>query len=120
MLRCEVPGCFNQPVEKAHIKSRGVGGSNKPHNIINLCVDHHRRGNKAFHLLGVWSFAKLFGFTERFEAAYDAEIGIVKTKRIKQFTKTKERENIRAKRVCPHCKRAWSKGVILKKGASNE
>jgi len=112
--KCEVSGCFNQPVEKAHIKSRGAGGSTKKHNRILLCTEHHRRGNKSFHFMGVWSFAKLFGFTERFEAAYDLEAGIQKAKRASTIKKVKATQNIRAKRFCPMCRRALPRGVKLR------
>jgi len=116
MKKCEVGGCFNQPVEKAHIKSRGAGGSNGSHNIINLCVDHHRRGNQAFHLIGVWSFAKLFGFTERFENAYDIESGLTRTKKTNQISRAKVKREKRATRICPTCRRVWTRGVIKENG----
>jgi len=112
MIKCEVGGCFNQPVEKAHIRSRGAGGSNKPHNIVHLCTYHHRRGDKSFHIMGIWSFAKLFGFTERFETAYDLEAGLTRTKKVKTLSRAKEKREKKPTRICPHCRRIWSKGVI--------
>jgi hypothetical protein len=112
MMKCDIGGCFRQPVEKAHIKSKGSGGSNKKHNIIHLCSFHHRTGPNAFHNIGVWSFAKLFDLVERFEEAYDVESEIVTEKKDKQFKKYVARQKKKAKRICPTCKRVWSKGVI--------
>ena len=34
--------CGNMESDRAHIRSRGAGGSWDSHNIIRLCRDHHR------------------------------------------------------------------------------
>ncbi len=115
MLRCEIGGCYRQPVEKAHIKSKGSGGSSKPHNIILLCVYHHRLGPYSLdHNKGWEWFADHFGLRERFEAAFAAEREIDRGKRENRITKFKLRQAISRKRYCPTCNRRWSKGEIRK------
>lgn len=34
--------CKSQKVDKAHIKTRGSGGSSEPWNLIDLCRQHHQ------------------------------------------------------------------------------
>lgn len=115
MLKCEIGGCFRQPVEKAHINSKGSGGSKKPHNIIDLCVYHHRLSQYSLdHNKGVWWFADHFGLRERFERAFEAEREIERGKRDIRITKFKQRQAESRKRYCPTCKRRWGKGEIRK------
>jgi hypothetical protein len=112
MLRCEIGGCYKTPVEGAHIKGRGAGGTNKKHNKIRLCVFHHRLDDNSLHRIGTWAFAKLHGLTERFELAYEIERKLEQEKREKNFKKIRGRQAGNRKKYCPTCKRRWSKGVI--------
>lgn len=34
--------CRDWPTDRAHIKSKGAGGSMEDHNLVNLCRTHHR------------------------------------------------------------------------------
>ena len=111
MKRCEIGGCYRQPIESCHIKSDGSGGSNRKHNKINLCSYHHRTAKDSFHNIGVWSFAKLHGLTDKFEVAFDKEAAIDKIRR-ERNQKSLNRRKEKSKRICPTCKRRWSKGVI--------
>ena len=111
MMKCEIGGCYKQPVEKAHIYSKGGGGSKRKHNIINLCVDHHRLDPKSFHRMGVWSFADLHGLRERFEEAFRIEREIEQEKQTKMFMKARAKQQVDRKKFCPTCKRRWTKGV---------
>ena len=106
-------GCFRTPVEKAHILSKGAGGTAKPHNIIRLCVGHHRLNPDSFHNAGVWSFADKFGFRERFENAYRIERELVAQKRARNWQKVRTRQAHRRRLICPTCRRRWSgRGTI--------
>jgi hypothetical protein len=49
---CCVPGCENQNVENAHIKSGGMGRKADYHWIVPLCFEHHRGGDDSIHELG--------------------------------------------------------------------
>ena len=111
MDKCEIGGCYRTPVEKAHIYSKGGGGSRKPHNIINLCVEHHRGDGKSMHQMGVWAFAKLHGLTERFQKAYEIEQQIEREKRLKYYAKVRAKQAENRKKYCPTCKRQWNRGV---------
>jgi len=53
MRKCEVGGCYRKPVEKCHIKTKGAGGTSKPHNIIYLCIGHHRLDNDCQEYNGI-------------------------------------------------------------------
>lgn len=108
MKRCEIGGCYEQPVEKAHIKSKGAGGSNEKHNIINLCYWHHRKAPDSFHNIGVWSFAELHNLTDRFKMAFELENKL----QSQRYNKKALQFRNKLKRICPTCKRSWSKGII--------
>ena len=109
MLKCEIGGCYSRPVEKAHIKSKGSGGSNKPHNIICLCIEHHRTGPFALdHNKGPWWFADHFGLRERFEQVFEKERELQRSRLHDRLTRQRQRSR---KRYCPTCRRRWSKGV---------
>lgn len=47
---CVVPGCFDLPVEAAHAKSHGSGGTSE--HLCSLCAPHHREQ----HDLGIRTF----------------------------------------------------------------
>jgi len=110
--KCEIAGCYEKPIEKAHIRSKGGGATTGKHNIINLCVGHHRLYPDSFHSIGVWSFAKKFGFEERFKQAYAIEAELEQARRKDTIGKWQSRKK-KGKRICPHCKRSWSKGILL-------
>jgi len=117
MMKCEIGGCYRTPVEKAHIWSKGAGGSIKPHNRINLCVYHHRTGDKSIHNIGTKAFGELHGLTERFQKAYETEWALERERRKLGYQKIRTKQAVDRKRYCPTCHRRWSKGVI--KGEEN-
>lgn len=39
---CQCCGCWSEMIDRAHIKSKGSGGSNEPNNILLLCRLCHR------------------------------------------------------------------------------
>lgn len=39
---CSIRGCKSQPTDRAHIKSKGAGGTWDEWNIIHFCRDHHQ------------------------------------------------------------------------------
>ncbi len=41
--------CQNPQVDKAHIKSKGAGGSNEEDNIFFLCRSHHQEQHRIGH-----------------------------------------------------------------------
>lgn len=46
MNPCEI--CGSRAKHKHHLQSKSLGGSNKPYNIVHLCLEHHdevHRGN---------------------------------------------------------------------------
>jgi len=113
MLKCEIGGCYRTPVEKAHIYSKGAGGSIKPHNRIDLCVFHHRSGPKSLHVIGTKAFGQLHGLTDRFEKAYEIERQAEQEKRKVGYQKARVRQEENRKKFCPTCRRRWSKGVTI-------
>lgn len=64
------------PVEAAHVGERGIGQKCPDTEALPLCVQHHRTGKHAHHVLGkrFWSFWKLdrhemiAGFNREYEA----------------------------------------------------
>lgn len=52
---CVIPGCFDRPVEAAHTKSRGAGGTSA--DLVSLCVGHHRES----HDFGQKTFCHKYG-----------------------------------------------------------
>lgn len=54
-LDCCVPGCWGQPIEAAHAKSRGAGGTRE--HLVALCSAHHRES----HDLGARSWGSKYG-----------------------------------------------------------
>lgn len=59
---CTVPNCEGQPIEAAHVRIGGEGGTSlKPGDdcTISLCQAHHRRA----HQIGERSFAAEIGWT---------------------------------------------------------
>ncbi len=74
-MRCEI--CGKSPSETHEFLSRGRWGKAAliPENQIELCDDHHRLSGKAVHRMGVDSFTREFGFTERLEKACQAVWG---------------------------------------------
>lgn len=46
----------NKDSEKHHLKSVGSGGTDEPHNIMNLCRLHHQE----FHRIGFTTFANKY------------------------------------------------------------
>lgn len=51
--RCIVPGCRQQyQTEAAHVGLRGFGQKCSDHETLPLCVEHHREGPSAHHVLG--------------------------------------------------------------------
>ena len=108
MQRCSIGGCFRQPIEDAHIKSRGSGGSKEPHNIIKLCSFHHRISPRSFHNIGIWSFANLHNLIDRFNRALDLEREIQAEKYKAKVFKAKNKP----RKICPTCKRNWSRGIL--------
>ena len=54
-LSCSVPGCYSNPCDNAHIRSRGAGGTYR--DIIPLCRYHHVEQ----HTAGIKTFAFKYG-----------------------------------------------------------
>jgi predicted restriction endonuclease len=48
--------CNNPIVDKAHIKTRGAGGSDAPFNIMLLCRAHHQEQ----HMVGLVTFTNKY------------------------------------------------------------
>jgi hypothetical protein len=48
--------CLRSGADRAHIKTRGSGGSNKKHNIIFLCREHHTEQHK----IGILTFIRKY------------------------------------------------------------
>lgn len=107
MKRCEVKFCFKTPVERCHIRPKGAGGSNKPHNIIHLCIYHHR-GAEVCQEHQRDAFAKAHGFVERFKKALDTEYELEREKRFKIILKRKKAQAERKR--CGTCNRFLPRG----------
>lgn len=61
---CEI--CRKRPTDRAHITSRGAGGSDEPKNIMWLCREHHRLQ----HQIGIKTFVQRFNLPITFEFGY--------------------------------------------------
>lgn len=51
-LDCVIPGCWQTPVEAAHVKSRGAGGTSA--HMVPLCALHHAEQ----HAIGIRTFGE--------------------------------------------------------------
>lgn len=107
MRKCSVGGCYRTPIERAHIKPKGAGGSNLKHNLIDLCRWHHRESPDCQEH-NRQEFARKYGFMELFNNAFEIERQIEQNKRFKIIARQKKA--LAERKRCPHCNRFLPKG----------